>query len=85
MTIEDAQRICSQNERLYGNETELWREALDIFVKYCPTFTLKDLKPAHDEIFFPGFDERITEEEVLLLHRCGLGVDIDNDCWYMFT
>lgn len=41
---------------------------------------------SHDEIYL-GFEEleRLTEEDVLYIVRCGVMYDEDNDCLWMFT
>jgi len=84
MTIEEAIALMDETDEGWAKKGELLAP-LEIFKKYKPDFCLKDLEPAHDEIYFPTFDEKMTKDDILFLHRCGFHLDESYECWVMFT
>jgi mRNA-degrading endonuclease YafQ of YafQ-DinJ toxin-antitoxin module len=82
MTSEQAIKLLEEKEDEYMKDGEELIKGLLLLEKYKP---IKDTAAQHDIIYVAEFNEKITKEDVLQLHRWGFHLDEEEGYWAYFT
>lgn len=83
MTFEEASEFLEKHEDEFLADEKGMMEGFNILAKYGdPARIISGAD--HDIVRLTSHDEKMSEEEILKLHRLGFHLDNDVECWAMF-